>query len=367
MIEQLLSAIQDIRSNRQIDQYNEIDTRQFIILRILSILGWNTYLKNEVQPEYPVSEGRVDYCLHYGRSSKLFIEVKQTGVNLDSHQKQLVKYSMSGGGKLAILTIGIEWWFYLPLMANVSFDKKRFATVDISKELPEDVVRVLTDYLSKESVVSGKAVEIAESVYQKNTIEHQIQEALPKAWKRIVSEPDEMLVDLIAETTEEMCGHKPDSGIVEVFITEYFQIAKTVLPKKAYVTKSPHKNRTSDNYKPASAKQSYTNTKPSSFIFNNRKYEITKWRQLLMRVCGIMLEVHPNEFETVLTFIRRNGKPYFSRNLDDLHEALKIKVSSIYVEGLFSANSTVRMTMRVLEHFNYSGNDIEIFTNKPLE
>jgi hypothetical protein len=72
----------------------------------------------------------------------------------------------------------------------------------------EKTVGRLIDYLVKENVISGKVV--------KNYL---IKDTLPKAWSKLISEPDELLVELLAEATEKLCGHKPDNSTVENFIS----------------------------------------------------------------------------------------------------------------------------------------------------
>ena len=46
-----------------------------------------------------------------------------------------------------------------------------------------------------------------------------IGKAMVEAWNRIVETPDGLLVDLIAETTEDICGFKPDLELVEQFLS----------------------------------------------------------------------------------------------------------------------------------------------------
>ena len=38
------------------------------------------------------------------------------------------------------------------------------------------------------------------------------------AWTQIIETPDELLVDLISETTERICGFKPEPELVEQFL-----------------------------------------------------------------------------------------------------------------------------------------------------
>ena len=46
-----------------------------------------------------------------------------------------------------------------------------------------------------------------------------IGKAVVEAWNRIVETPDGLLVDLIAETTEDICGFKPERHFVEQFLS----------------------------------------------------------------------------------------------------------------------------------------------------
>ena len=115
MKEQLIGFIADIRSKNLINSFDEATMKQAIILRLLSALSWNIFDISEVKPEYSVSSKRVDYSLRINNASKVFLEVEKVTEDLENHQEQLLNYSFQEGVKLAILTNGITWWFYLPL------------------------------------------------------------------------------------------------------------------------------------------------------------------------------------------------------------------------------------------------------------
>ena len=89
MSEMLSSAIENIRSNTDVAGLDEASIRQVVVLQILYALGWNQYDYDEVKPEAPVGDGRVDYSLQIEGRGKVFIEVKRGGENLSSHQEQL--------------------------------------------------------------------------------------------------------------------------------------------------------------------------------------------------------------------------------------------------------------------------------------
>ena len=219
MKEQLGTFIEDLKEDRRIVSFDEVATKQAIVLRLLSILNWDTFNIDEVTPEYSISGRKVDYSLRVGGINKVFIESKKIREELENHQKQLLDYSFQEGIKLAILTNGITWWFYLPLHEG-SWKQRRFYTIDVLQQETEEIVSKFIDFLSKENIVNGVAIQNAEEVYKSHKKQTILKDTLPKAWSKIISDTDEALIDLISETTEKLCGYKPNSEMVERFISE---------------------------------------------------------------------------------------------------------------------------------------------------
>lgn len=48
-----------------------------------------------------------------------------------------------------------------------------------------------------------------------------IEETIPEAWNKIITEPDSLLIDLLSETTEKICGFKPEAGEINQFLKTY--------------------------------------------------------------------------------------------------------------------------------------------------
>jgi hypothetical protein len=188
--------IADLRSNSLINSFDEATTKQAIILRLLSALRWNIFDTSEVQPEYSVSSKRVDYSLRINNTNKVFLEVKKVSEDLENHQEQLLNYSFQEGVKLAILTNGITWWFYLPLNEG-NWEQRRFYAIDIIQQDPSDISSKFIDFLGKESVKNEVAVKKAEQIYKGQVKDIEIKRNLPRAWNKLISEPDDLLVDLI--------------------------------------------------------------------------------------------------------------------------------------------------------------------------
>lgn len=129
----LIEKIEKIKQKGKDKSLSEEATKHSIILPILMALGWNVFEDEEVCPEYSVQNGRVDYSLRSGHFNKVFIEVKKNTENLDNHQEQLLQYSFKEGVKLAILTNGLVWWFYLPLHEG-SWEQRKFNSIDIIEQ-----------------------------------------------------------------------------------------------------------------------------------------------------------------------------------------------------------------------------------------
>ena len=352
MEEKLLELIKEMQLDRRLKSFDEAAIKQTIIVRILSILGWNTYNIDEVYPEYTMGKNKVDYSLRNNNLNKVFIEVEKVGEDLARHQEQLLNYSSQEGVKLAILTNGIIWWFYLPLSEG-SWEQRRFYTIEIYDQVIEEIVQKFIDFLSKENVVTGRAINKAESVYKSKQKQHSIQDTLPKAWKKLVVETDEILVELIAETTESLCGYKPDHITVANFLDSY--VLQSILPSKQPITQQKLKITEIS----LGEGENYTGKIISAFTFKCKRYEVKTWKELLIQICNIMLATHKDMFDQILNLIGRK-RPYFTKNKNELRSPERINGTNIYVEINLSANGIVKLSKDVLSAFGYSKEDILI-------
>ena len=350
MEEQLLALIEKLRSDRRLASFDEAATKQIVLLRILSLLGWDIYNIDEVVPEYSVGSQRVDYALRHSNASEVFIEVKKVGEDLEKHQEQLLNYSFREGIKLSILTNGISWRFYLPLHEG-SWEQRKFYTIEIYDQGSEDIVGRFIDYLAKENVWSGKSIQSAEAVYKSKQREYLVSDTLPKAWNRLVSEPDELLIELIAEATEKLCGYRPDSSIVESFISS--NIVEARVPTETRTEKELLRRPS-----PVAVK-GYIGKSVTAFTFKNTRYEVRYWIEVLSQICKLMYNVHRSDFERVLQ-LRGSRRPYFTKNPDELRAPQQIESSNIFVETNLSSNYIVKISLNVISLFGYSDRDLII-------
>lgn len=202
--------------------FSEDQTKLGIVLPILRRLGWNTEDVDEVHPEFSVEQRRVDYALVLEGRPAVFIEAKRPSEDLDneSHEEQLLDYSFRQTVGLAVLTNGLSWSFYLPREGD-DWRSRKFYTIDITQQDETDASSRLTELLSKANTYSGKALESAKRIFKGKVRKDAIRDTLPDAWNKIVREPDSLLAELLAETTERLCGFKPDEAEAAEFIRQH--------------------------------------------------------------------------------------------------------------------------------------------------
>ena len=218
MAETIAEAVVQIKNTISLSSLDESATKQGVVLRLLNLAGWNPFDVSQVVPEYTVGKRRVDYALRPGSANAVFIEVKRPGEHLENHQQQLLEYCFQEGVKLAALTNGRTWWLYLPLQAG-NWEQRRFLTIDLESQMPDIVEERFTAYLSQDSVIGGRAVSDAEDLVQSQQRAEITSKAIVEAWSQIVEAPDEILVDLISETAERICGFKPEPELVDQFLS----------------------------------------------------------------------------------------------------------------------------------------------------
>ncbi|GAG24428.1 unnamed protein product, partial [marine sediment metagenome] len=250
---------------------------------------------DEVTPEYSVGGKRADYSLRLNNVNKVFIEVKRIEEELENHQKQLLDYSFDQGVRLAILTNGVTWWFYLPLHEG-RWEQRKAYSIDILEQGSADIASRFVDFLSKDNVSTGTAVENAEAVYKGQQKINTLRETLPKAWNKIVENPDDWLIDRISDTAEGLCGFRADPELVREFLStnkDHLIVAGVVGPASSRSSRPPPVRSVRQPLR-----ERYAGKKISCFYFRGSRYEVSKWKGLLVGLCGILYAAHPTEFET---------------------------------------------------------------------
>lgn len=214
----LIEHIDGIRNRLKENAYkDEAAVSNHIVNRLLQALKWPMFDPQVIIPEYSVEGRRVDFALcHPAEKPLIFVEVKQVG-NIQGAQKQLFEYAFHTGVPIAVLTDGREWHFFHP-SGQGNYRERRVCKLDLIEDNSEEIAKCLNRYLNYESVQADEVVKVIAADYQNVVDVRQIQKGLPKAWNRLVAEPDELLLEIIVEKTTEICGKRPTPEQVTVFL-----------------------------------------------------------------------------------------------------------------------------------------------------
>ena len=373
----IAQAVEQINNTVFLRSVDESATKQGVVLRLLSLCGWDPFDLSQVAPEYTVGNRRVDYALMPGSPNAVFIEVKRPSERLEGHQQQLLEYCFQEGVKLAALTNGRTWWLYLPLQPG-SWVQRRFLTIDLESQEPHIIEQRFMEYLSQVNVSSGRAVSDAEDLVQSQQRAEITSKAIVEAWNQIVETPDEILVDLISETTERICGFKPERESVEQFLSRRvralpdLQLPSEQPPRRPPPTRHRHSPPTTALGGPSSATTirqpqpiDGKSTRPVSFTFLESQRRTNSWNDVLIQFSGLINELHPRDFDKVLTIPRsqRHGAkwPYhFSRTPSDLRIPKEIRNSGIYAEVDLTAATMVNLCYDLVQLFGYQQDSLTI-------
>lgn len=222
MNNKLTLTIETIKS-KSVEQFDEAAIKQTVILKLLSDLGWDTFNRDEVFPEFSTENRKVDYALRINNKNKVFIEAKRGNEELDKHQKQLLDYSFAEGVTLAILTNGTTWWFYLPIKEG-EWTKRKFYTIDFKSQSEIEILEKLISFLAKKNILSGESIRTAEETLKSKTKERAIEESLPVVWRNLLANPSSEFIQLFAEETKKHCGFRPTDEYVVKFLNNNEEI-----------------------------------------------------------------------------------------------------------------------------------------------
>ena len=292
---------------------NEAAVSQGVVLRLLSALGWPTFDTQTVIPQYSVDGRRVDYALCHPPSKPIaFVEVKNIGQG-DGAERQLFEYAFHRGIQFVILTDGREWDFFLPAEQGDYAERRVYKLNIVERDLDECVSR-LNRYLKYDSIISGAAIEAAREDYRDVSREREIDDALPKAWTQLVEDEDELLLELVADRVQNLCGYKPDLDSVASFLKKHMASPPSGFPPSIQPTQPPIP-------KPISV-SSPNESRPREvgFKFDGKHYQARNAQDVLVQVFETLTK-HDPSFPNRFADLPRHGRKrrYLARNRNDLY------------------------------------------------
>lgn len=236
----MISHLNRVKENLKKGIYtSEAAVSQGIVLPILNALNWPVFETDIVTPEYSLEGRRVDYALCYPKNRPtIFIEVKKVGLS-GGADRQLFEYAFHQGIPIAVLTDGQEWSIYLPAEQG-RYDERRLYKIDLLERTAEEASERFIRYLGYHRVCSGQALIDARADYKNVTRAREVESAFPKAWKSLLSDQDSILLDLLADKVEDMCGYRPSLDKCADFLSSNHKL--DVITEEQKIRKTPSTN-----------------------------------------------------------------------------------------------------------------------------
>ena len=152
--------------------FDEAATKQFIVLPILTALGWDYANIDtlEVWPEFRVgNSNKVDYALQAEGKPLIFVECKRwnASIELAEPQDQIARYIFQEGVDIGIITNGKEWDFYFAYKTHVPWKNRKFCSIEVNNQ--QEAIANFQKYLSKSRVIDGSAKTEAEKIVPERT------------------------------------------------------------------------------------------------------------------------------------------------------------------------------------------------------
>ena len=347
----IVQAVSDINRNPSLNELNETAMKQAVVLRVLDAAGWSAFDLSEVEPDFQVGSARVDYALKSGFSGRqrgsatprVLVEVKSLSENLDSerHQRRLMTHCSRAEVELGLLTNGLRWLFFLWSPGGGRPDDN-FCEINILED-PEAAAAELNNYLAKDKVANGQAVRSAERSLRERNRDELLRNSIVEGWQQVVRGLDEGLVELIATAAEQRTGTRPENRLIRrVLIENRAELLTSAVESDASV-------------------RSGGRSRPSSFTFQSERHDVRSWPELLVGVCSVMRERHPNEFEKILEIGGRKNR-YFSRNADELVQPRQVGDTGIYASCQGAGVLIINRAGRVLQMFGYPEDSLTVET-----
>ncbi|MDR3292268.1 MAG: hypothetical protein LBT10_09005 [Methanobrevibacter sp.] len=352
-MEELKNFIMDIKhENEKYYSFSEENTKQKFITPIINYLQWKIFDPKEVSMENQVGNLKVDYSLKHQNTNKVFIEAKRVSEKLEKHQEQLLTYSFKEGVKIAILTNGLKWWFYLPLNEG-SWEKRRFHIIDIEEDETENIVKNFITFLGKNNVINGRAIENAEKHYETNKIQGLIDSNISKVIEDLLSNPTPEFLEILLPLTEKKTGIETDYGSIKKSLNQL------KIKNKGFeeLELSQKKNEESTNLK----------QKNKYFILKGENYPISAYKEVLPEVLSTLSKEEPEFDKKILKNDCGGSRTYFSKTLGDLKKPKLINKTDVYVETDINTRMAFKVLCKVLDSFGYKKDDINTNYDKGNE
>ena len=104
--------------------------------------------------------------------------------------------------------------------------------------------------------------------------------------------------------------------------------------------------------------EDYTGKTIKGFTFQNKRYDVSSWAEVISKLCNIMLSKDKEKFSKIAVAIRGTKRPYISLRKEDLRLARAIQGTSYFFESNLNANSAAKLCYTLIKSMGYDRSDL---------
>jgi predicted type IV restriction endonuclease len=314
--------IEKIRARLEAGAYpNEASVSTSIVTPILSALGWDTSDPEQFIPEYSSGGRRVDIALcGTAKRPNVFIEVKAVGLAMNG-DRQLFEYAFHEGIPFCILTDGKDWHFYLP-SGQGNYDERRVYRLQITERTAAECTTTFSRYLLRSRVKSGEALDDATRDYRDVSSRREAGRNIPKAWAQLVSQPEDLLVELLCEQTEALSGFRPTYDEAILFLRSLSTgPMQGAAPKKMTPDLQSSVTQKSSPTKPEQPRQKMALPANRAVEFHvfGKKYQAANGSGALTEILTILADKYPEKIDAIARAARGKSRNHIAQTAAEIY------------------------------------------------
>jgi hypothetical protein len=248
----------------------------------------------------------------------ILIDVKQVGQSKGA-DRQLFEYAFHKGVPI-ILTDGQEWNSFLPTEQG-DYSERQLYKLDILERDPQQAESSFKRCLEYAAVRSGQAIEAARKDYRNAARKRQTQKTLPHAWAKLIESEDELLIELVADKVEDLCGIRPDLDAVASFLRQ-----RPAINASLHSTSAPMRTR-----RPAQPDPNAVTPKSTGFELYGQRHQARNARDVMVKVFRAFAERDSSFLERFAALPKHGRKRrYLARTKEELYPGSQQLIDNAY-------------------------------------
>ena len=342
---------------------NEQEAKAWFITPIVEALGWRG--RSRVRFEYSPSQEqmRMDYALRSPDQTTLaVIEAKAPGNDLDQHVTQTLNYAFHEGIPLCALTTGVEWWLYLSLEETSAPRDRFFAKLDLGEDAVEELEDRLQSCLGYDAVIDGSARKRAKQMLDDRRNEERLLAEIPKAWRRLLEKPDDLLLRLVQDQVDQSIGLRPTHEQVRNVLRRSIQGAAAPHLSSQQPPSDPRPAQPLALPRPPRSERRTGRRAPTritGFRLWGEQHQVSTSTAMWYGVASAVYARHSSDFERAFQ-LRGTTRQYVALTGEYMTVPRQLPNSPYFIEMNFNASDCERYARALLEMFGYPASDLDV-------